>query len=313
MNKKVPVLFVIFNRPDTTERVFSAIRQYQPDKLYIAADGPRECRENEAKLCKDTRDIVKKIDWNCDVKTLFQDKNVGCGVCVSSAISWMFEFEEFGTILEDDCLPDSSFFPYCEELLIKYKENSNIFLVSGSNFQNGHTRGEGSYYFSHYAGIWGWATWRRAWKFFSHEFDNLDETFKNGSLDHVFQSRSEKKFWYQKFKETRDLSHNIWGNHWLYAVWKNNGMGIVPNNNLVLNLGFSNSGTHVFLNDSLREPKINGSIKLPLIHPLITIEKDADKYIFNYVYSHSIRRILRLVKENGVYSFLKHLSCIILK
>jgi len=307
MKFNTPILIILFNRPDLALKLLERLREIKPSKLYIAADGPREGREKDKELCAETRDIVKKIDWDCEVKTLFRDKNVGCGIGVSSAITWLFENEEYGIILEDDCLPDLSFFPFCEELLIRYKDDVTVFQISGTNFQNGTIRGIGSYYFSHYSGIWGWATWRRAWKFFNHEFDNLDETFKNGSLDNVFQSRFEKKFWHKKFKEAQDLSHNIWDNHWLYAVWKNKGIGIVPNSNLVLNLGFTNSGTHFFLKDSLREPNSTESVNFPLIHPpLITIEKDADKYIFNSIYSHSFFRILRLIKENGIYSFVKY-------
>ena len=307
MNKKAPVLFVIFNRPDTTERVFSAIRQYQPDTLYVAADGPREDRENEAQLCAATRAIVKEVDWDCEVKTFFKDKNVGCGIGVSSAITWFFEHEEYGIILEDDCLPDSSFFPYCEELLLRYKDDTSVFQISGTNLQNGQKRGAGSYYFSHFSGIWGWATWRRAWATFTFDLGDVDEMFISGKLDHVFQSKAEKSYWFTMLKnESLKEVYDTWDYQWLFNEWKNKGMGIAPNLNLISNIGFDNTSTHVFLKDTLRDPQVNGSIEFPLIHPPKNIDSYADSYIYTNVYSHSISRYLRLLNENGTVACLKY-------
>ena len=307
MNKKAPVLFIIFNRPDTTEKVFRAIREYQPNKLYIAADGPRNNRDNEAKLCAATRDIVTKIDWDCEVKTLFKDKNVGCPIGVSSAITWLFEHEEYGIILEDDCLPDSSFFPYCEELLIRYKDDTSVFQISGTNLQNGQQRGTGSYYFSHYSGIWGWATWRRAWANFTFDLSDVDEIFATGELDHVFQSKAEKLFWFKRLKkESLKVVCDTWDYHWLYNEWKSKGMGIAPNLNLISNIGFDNSSTHTFLKDSMREPEVNRPIEFPLQHPQKIIDFSADYYIYKNVFSHSIARYFRILTENGIFSCVKY-------
>jgi hypothetical protein len=308
MNKKAPVLFVIFNRPDTTERVFAAIREYQPDKLYIAADGPREGRENEAQLCSATRAIVNEVDWDCEVKTLFKDKNVGCGIGVSSAITWLFEHEEYGIIVEDDCLPDTSFFPYCEELLVRYKEDTTVFQISGTNLQNGIGRGDGSYYFSHFSGIWGWATWRRAWATFTFDLGDVDEMFESGKLDHVFQSKAEKSFWFKKLKkESLKSVYDTWDYQWLYNEWKHKGMGIAPNLNLIANIGFDTTSTHTFLKDSLRDPQVNGSIEFPLYHPSKKIDSYADRYIYMNVYSRSIIRYRRLLRENGILGCLKYM------
>ena len=307
MNKKAPVLFVIFNRPDTTARVFSAIRQYQPDKLYIAADGPREGKENEAQLCATTRAIVNQVDWDCEVKTLFKDKNVGCGIGVSSAISWFFEHEEYGIILEDDCLPDASFFPYCEELLLHYKDDTSVYQIAGANLQNGQIRGEGSYYFSHFPGIWGWATWRRCWANFTFDLSDVDEMFGSGTLDPIFQSQAEKSFWFSKLKkESQKLVYDTWDYQWLYNEWKHKGMGITPNRNLISNIGFDNASTHLFLKDSMRDPQVDGSIQFPLMHPPKKIDSVADGYIYSNVFSHSFVRCFRLLKENGIFVCIKY-------
>lgn len=307
MQFNTPILIILFNRPYLTIKLLDRLKLIKPSKLYIAADGPRENKVGEAQLCEETRKLINIIDWDCDVKTLFREKNIGCGLGVSSAISWMFEFEEYGIILEDDCLPDLSFFPYCEELLIRFKDDKEVFQISGTNLQNGQKRGEGSYYFSYYSGIWGWATWRRSWNYFTHKFEDLDETFNSGQLDKIFQSQSEKLFWYRKFKESENLSHTIWDNHWLYSVWKNNGIGIAPNINLIINLGFLNSGTHVFLKDSKREQQRTYTMKFPLIHSSKIIDRSADLYIYKNIFSHSIFRFLRLLKENGIFTFLKYL------
>ena len=156
------VLFIIFNRPETTQRVFDAIRLAKPTRLYIAADGPRENKTGEKELCEQARKIAQNVDWDCEVKTLFQKENLGCGKAVSHAISWFFENEDMGIILEDDCLPHQSFFKYCEELLEKYKNNDRIGIISGNNFQKKRKIGSFSYYFSDIVNIWGWATWARS-------------------------------------------------------------------------------------------------------------------------------------------------------
>ncbi len=160
---QTPILFLIFNRPDTTKRVFESISRVKPTKLYIAADGARKNKVGEVLLCQETRNIIELIDWECEIKTLFRTENLGCKIAVSSAIDWFFENEEQGIILEDDCLPHPSFFGYCETLLNYYKDDLRIGHIGGDNFQKGKKRGEGSYYFSQYYFIWGWAIWKLAW------------------------------------------------------------------------------------------------------------------------------------------------------
>jgi len=308
MKFNTPILIILFNRPDLALKLLERLREIKPSKLYIAADGPREGREKDKELCAETRDIVKKIDWDCEVKTLFRDKNVGCGIGVSSAITWLFENEEYGIILEDDCFPDLSFFSFCEELLIKYKDDVTVFQISGTNFQNGIMRGEGSYYFSRFSGIWGWATWRRAWETFTFDLSDVEEVFKSGKLNHVFQSKSEKLFWFSKLKkESLKLVYDAWSYQWLYNEWRNKGMGIAPNLNLISNIGFDNNSTHVFLKDSMRNTKVNGSMQFPLHHPSKKIDYDADRYLYENIYSQSIFRYYRLIKENGVFSSLKYI------
>ncbi len=157
----IPVLFLIFNRPDTTQPVFNEIREAKPTKLFVAADGPRDNKKGEKEECEKTRKIIEQVDWDCELYKLYRDKNLGCKIAVSSAIDWFFENVEEGIILEDDCLPHPSFFRFCQELLEKYKGDERVFVISGDNFLFGRKRTNYSYYFSRYNHCWGWAGWIR--------------------------------------------------------------------------------------------------------------------------------------------------------
>lgn len=165
----VPILFIIFNRPETTKAVFHEIRKNQPFQLFVAADGPRREIFEDIENCRKVREIIQLIDWECNVQTLFRDENLGCKIAVSSAIDWFFSQVDEGIILEDDCLPDQSFFPFCQELLEKYRYDAKIMMIGGSNFQFNKNKFEYSYYFSRYFHIWGWASWKRAWQFYDVE------------------------------------------------------------------------------------------------------------------------------------------------
>jgi len=301
-----PILFLIFNRPDITQQVFNKIKEIKPRYLYIAADGARPGIKEDEINCKLTRAIIDQVDWDCELITLFREKNLGCGFGVCSAISWFFEQVEEGIILEDDCVPDLSFFPFCKELLSNYREDESIFLITGTNVQNGIVRGKASYYFSNYPVTWGWASWRRAWKHFVYEIPDFHLSFNSGDLDHAFQSPQEKSYWRKKVHISVIEKKNIWDYQWWFAAWKNKGITITPNTNLILNLGFRNTGSHKFLYDSIREPIISKPIQFPIIHPnnkVITLE--ADQFTFKSIYSHSWSRIIRLTKENGIISMLR--------
>ncbi|MFH1427813.1 MAG: nucleotide-diphospho-sugar transferase, partial [Patescibacteria group bacterium] len=194
MSFNTPILFLIFNRPETTQRVFDKIKIIKPRHLFVAADGPREGK-NESEKCQAVRDIIKQIDWDCKVNTLFRDKNLGCKLAVSSAIDWFFDNVEEGIILEDDCLPDPSFFKFCQELLVKYREDSNVMCISGDNFNPNLYNGSDSYFFSKVASIWGWASWRRAWKYYDIEMKSFLLFSKNNKVKKIFNSRLEQKAW----------------------------------------------------------------------------------------------------------------------
>jgi len=249
------------------------------------------------------------IDWDCEVITLFREKNLGCGYGVPGAITWFFEQEKMGIIIEDDCLPHISFFQYCEELLIKYKDCQRIALIGGNNFQNGIKRGNGSYYFSRYPALWGWACWRRAWQIFDHNIDDSIKKIKEAELNSVFNLKKEKKHWLNVFKNANIRKNNDWDFHFYCAVWSHKMITITPNKNLVVNIGFLDSETHYFLKDSVKTNVKCETIDFPLIHPgRIEVHRDADIYMFNHFYRHSFQRAFRLLKENDLNSIIRYIK-----
>ncbi len=286
---QTPILFLIFNRPDTTKLVFESIKRIKPAKLYIAADGARKHKVGEDLLCKETRSIIDLIDWECEIKTLLRTENLGCKIAVSSAIDWFFENEEQGIILEDDCLPNESFFNFCEQLLNQFKENKEIMHISGNNFQDGITRGDGSFYFSKYNHIWGWATWKRAWKLYNVKLEIEDKKEIEIFIEKNFETKKERLFWTKLYNNFIQSSIDTWDYQWTYAIWKNNGLSIIPNKNLVSNIGFDSNGTHTNGNDILGLGNTRTFAISKIINPsIIAINKKADKYTLDHYFNPSI-------------------------
>jgi hypothetical protein len=311
MNKQfeTPILFLIFNRPDTTQQVFNRIKEIKPKYLFVAADGPRHTRSGEDKKCLETRSIIQQVDWDCEVKTLYRESNLGCGIAVSSAITWFFDQVEQGIILEDDCLPDITFFYYCESLLEKYKHNNNILHINGTNYTGSHFVNPKSYYFTKLVFIWGWATWRRAWKFYDVEASDYP-IYKNKLFDRkIFISKRATKHFKKAFDNMYVHRHKTWDTQWMYTVIKSHGLTITPQVNLVENIGLDNDSTHLFLMDSYSYNKKSKKILLPLEHPDLIVSDHIDKIIFENYRGKSIRRIIRIFKENGflkvLYYYLK--------
>jgi hypothetical protein len=281
---KTPVLLIIFNRPDTTRAVFEAIRQAKPPKLYVAADGPRPHIESDAIRCELTREVINDVDWDCEVKTLFRDTNLNCGVAPSSAFTWFFENEEQGIILEDDCLPSQSFFWYCEELLDRYKDDSRVMHIGGNNFLDGWQKDKDySYYFSRSGHIWGWATWRRAWQTFDYDLKGYEALKAKKFFDNFFMSPLEKYYRLKKFDKTvaRRGSVDWWDYQWDYARYVHNGLAIVPNRNMVKNIGIGNDATHTLNTNSKNTRMHADEIDLPLKHPPFMIrDMQSDRRYF---------------------------------
>ncbi len=300
-NYRTPILFLIFNRPECTKDTFAAISKIKPQKLYIAADGPRLDRNGEAELCEKTREIVTKIDWDCEVKTLFRESNLGCKDAVSSAITWFFENEEMGIILEDDCLPRESFFQFCEELLIKYKDDDRVWHIDGTTSQEG-VAGT-SYQFSKYCLIWGWATWRRAWKNYNKQIKSFPEFKEKGIINNIWNKPEVRKYWLANFELAYDNQIDTWDFQWAYAVWANNGMSIRPHVNLVKNIGFNVDATHTTTANKLLQTLKSEEMSFPLQHPVFylpNVEMDdicsTNHFDIHKPYVNFMNRILRKIK-----------------
>ncbi|MDR2408709.1 MAG: nucleotide-diphospho-sugar transferase [Bacteroidales bacterium] len=238
-----PILFIIFCRLETTKQVFSIIRQIRPTRFFIAADGPRSTVVNEVEKCQAVRQyVLDNIDWDCEVHSLFRKKNLGCGKAVSEAITWFFENVEQGIIIEDDILLSLSFFSYCEELLEKYKNNLNIFHISANNFFGNIQRNKCSYSFVRIPGVWGWASWRRAWSRYDFNIQDLDKL--NISIKKIFSRKCDRKYWSIIFEKVQKKEIDTWDYQWVYTIFKNNGLVINPTFNMSTNIGFNAESTH---------------------------------------------------------------------
>ena len=300
---KTPVAFIIFNRPDLTQIVFNAIRQAKPQQLFVIADGPR-FPEEWAK-CQQARDIIKQVDWDCQVYTRFLDKNIGGPYCCSSGISWVFSQVEKAIILEDDCLPNLSFFNFCEEILLYYIKNTNIMQVTGNNFQRGQNRTEYSYYFSLYPCCWGWATWRRAWEKFDLNLNTWQEAKQAKFLEKICYSPEEVKHWTYTFERVFNKESVHWDYAWKYACFYHQGLTATPNVNLVSNIGFRNDATHT--------KNIYSSLaNLPTIEifeiehpPTIHINKEADLFAFDFRFRPDVSHLNNLTLLTMIKSKVK--------
>lgn len=281
---KSPVLFVIFNRPDVTRQVFDRIKAVKPSRLYVAADGPRPGNETDPGRCRQARAVVEQIDWECELHTLFSDHNKGCKIAVAGALTWFFEQEEEGIILEDDCLPNNSFFHFCDTLLEKYRFDTRIRNITGSNMQDGRKWGNASYYFSRYANIWGWASWRRVWQGYDMELKQYTAADVARHLGKVFDDPFLIAAWQEIYNDLMAGKVDTWDYQLQLITFFGNGMCATPNVNLISNLGFRADATHTFdvnsHNANLPAAEMDG-----ITHPLYFLpEKEADYYFMTREY-----------------------------
>lgn len=264
---ETPVALIVFNRPETTRRVFAAIRETRPSRLLLIADGPRSDRSGEAERCDEVRQIVSAVDWPCKVETNFAGENLGCRRRVVSGLNWVFSLVEEAIILEDDCLPDPSFFPYCTELLERYRDQNEVGLIAGFSHLAERFPFRYSYIFSIMVGIWGWATWRRAWKQYDEHLSSWPQLKADGFLSHMLPDKRSVDFWTRIFDAMHQgTGPNTWDYQWVYTCWTRNWVSAIPSLNLVQNIGFGADATHTSgIDPGLTLPA--QSIRFPLQHP----------------------------------------------
>jgi len=264
---QTPVALFVFKRPDTTRRVFEVIAKVKPAKLLLIADGPRLDRQGEAEACVQVRDIVSQIDWPCDVVKNFAETNLGCQERMISGMDWVFSLVEEAIIFEDDCLPDPSFFPFCQELLDRYRGDKRIISITGSNLVEKNMATDASYYFSQLGGNWGWATWSSAWQLFDRCIKDWPKLKAEGLLSEIFDQPKTVAYWSSAFDMMyANSGPSAWDYQWLFARLKNNALTIVPRVNLVSNIGFGPGATHTGAMDSRFRLPVR-SMKFPLNHP----------------------------------------------
>lgn len=279
----VPILFMVFNRPDVTKVVFQKIRELRPKKLFLSADGPRLNRPNDAKLCEETRKIIENVDWPCEVKKLFHEKNLGCQIAPSMAVTWFFNTIPEGIVLEDDCVPDPSFFPFCKELLEKYRNNDKILQISASNFQQKNPKFNisESYYFSIVPHLWGWASWSRAWKLYDLEMKRWPEKEAQEIVSDFIDDPATFEYWTNLFNSYYYKNRDSWDRPWAFVSMLNKGLSITPKVNFVTNIGYGPEATHTKNTKSESSNLPSSPLDFPLIHPKeIEVNRNADLFTF---------------------------------
>ncbi len=298
---ETPVALIIFNRPEHTRSVFARIREARPKQLFIISDGARN--ESEKSLCETTRNVTENIDWDCAVQRNYSDTNMGCDPRVSSGISWVFQHVDRAIILEDDCVPHPDFFPFSQELLEKYKDDERVMHISGNNYHKDRLPSiSQSYYFSRIPLIHGWATWRRAWKYFDQTLSVWPHISENHRLASLLKDPAVLAHWEYKFNHYYTGALTNWDGKWVFACLTNNGLCIVPRVNLVTNIGYGEGATHTADSDNEKAGIPTFPLPLPLIHP-ITIQPSAAMDADTFKYTFGINRaphqqILSFVRQH---------------
>lgn len=320
---ETPILFIIFNRPEITQRVFEEIRKQKPKFLFVAADGARPNNLQDIERCKAARDLViNRIDWHCEVKTLFRDENLGCGKAVSEAITWFFGNVEQGIILEDDCLPHPSFFDFCHKMLDYYKDSSDIMHISGSCY--GKSSKKYDYYFTRLPFIWGWATWKRAWDLYDFNLKFSTPQEKHNVIKKAFNNDDIVQYWDCKLNDFHLLPTSYtWDYQWFLTIWNAKGLVIQPSVNLIKNIGFGVDATHTTLSNHFLGKVRSKELIITSFHSIKTINEVFQNqnfyFYFNVKISKSItnklkkafNKLLRKIKFLGaklVFKFLDFYS-----
>ncbi|AOY84345.1 MAG: glycosyltransferase family 2 protein [Moorea sp. SIO1G6] len=295
---KTPVAFIIFKRPDTTERVFEVIRQAKPPKLLVIADGPRADRPGEAEKCAAARAIIERVDWDCEVLENYSDVNMGCCQRVSSGIDWVFNTVEEAIILEDDCLPHPDFFPFCENLLERYRDDERIMLISGTNFLGQWKSDIQSYHFSYYTATWGWASWRRAWNYYDINMSLWSNPEIKNRIRDVLANKEHYKALKKSIEYTLNGKYDAWDYRWTFAILAQSGLSVVPAVNLISNIGFGEDATHTFSPDNERAKIKTLSLKYPIKYNKFTaVDRDFDNsYYQKFLKRSKIKKIKKILK-----------------
>jgi hypothetical protein len=293
-----PVALFLYRRPDTSARVLDAVREAKPTHLFVVANAPREDVEGEAELCEATRALIDTVDWDCEIATDFASTHLPQTERIESGLDWVFEHCEEAIILEDDCVPDRTFFRFCDELLERYREQEQVMSISGNNFQFDSPASDDSYYLSRYPLTWGWATWRSAWRRNDPAMTAWPKLRDSGWLGEFFEASGDIAYWSHIFEITH-RDRDAWDRAWLFSCWLEGGLHAIPNVNLVSNIGFREDATHTtpvqgrLLADLPTEP-----MGFPLRHPAeLARNEPADLFTGRLLYGGNVGRMLGRVRR----------------
>ena len=300
---ETPVVMIVFNRPNPTRLVFRAVAAAKPRKLLVVADGPRTSRPGEELLCSQVHSVFDGVDWPCEVLTHSADSNLGCRERVISGLTWAFSLVEEAIILEDDCLPDQTFFYFCQELLGRYRGDDRVGMISGRNCLPPHITTNYSYHFSRVPHIWGWATWRSAWQRYDPDLENWETVKQDGILRQIYSRNAEVEYWNRIFESMRlGTGPDTWDYQWVYTNLINNLLSIRPSVNLVSNIGCGTDATHTHDADSESARLPAHAMTFPLRHPPymvpMTSFDDLDRQIsFVPRFGRKVKRKLRSLRH----------------
>lgn len=299
---EAPVAFLIFNRPEHTKRSFAAIRAARPKRLFIIADGPRT--PEEKRLCEEVRNITEKIDWDCQVERKYSDINLGCDPCSTAGISWVFTKVDRLIFIEDDGLPHPDFFPYCNELLEKYKDDTRIMNISGDNFhqKNLEFSCQESYFFTSIPLMHGFATWRRAWNLYDDTMSKWPEVKKRGLLDSIFVDFATRTHFSYKFDQYYNGALTNWDGKWTFAHIINRSLSISPQVNLVTNIGYGQDATNSKNSEDWKANLPTKPLPFPIVHPqIIMLDPQNEKYAFAHIFGINRQRKQRMLNVVKYY------------
>lgn len=306
-----PVALFVFNRPDLTQRVVEVLRDVKPPIVFVSADGPRTDRPDDERLCRETLDVLRSIDWPCEVHWNVREQNLGCGPAMSQGIDWVFQHVDRAILLEDDCAPDPTFFEFCTELLERYADDTRIMQIAGFNLSAPpDVFYDASYAFASYPFVWGWATWRRAWAHYDFTMSTWPAFRDNGMLKGLHAGRSHRATLRREWDWVH-AGNGTWDHQWQYTVMSQHGLSIYPSTNLISNLGFRADATQTTIEGGAYAAVPVQPIVLPLTHPPMVahnprLEKFLEREILRAIGtavtwlrkmlpSHRARRILRRV------------------
>jgi hypothetical protein len=307
---KIPILLLVYNRYEETRKLIKILRKIKPNKIYIAADGPKLQDKNDFVECLKVRKLFDQIKWKCKIYKHYNNNNLGCKISISRSINWFFKKVKQGIILEDDCMPNKDFFKFCNLMLKKYENNKKIFCISGSNYTNNVRKvikNESSYYFSKYPHCWGWATWRRAWKYNNLNINFWTKYKNTDSWKQLHNDRTEKIYWEKIFNNAYKNNFNSWAYSWTLSVWKKKGLTIIPKKNLIENIGVGSHSENNFFrtkNDIYKSYFLNNFNKHPRIMET-NQKKDLKVFYshykpFNYLYPWRIKHLLLILLKNPI-------------